>query len=324
MYRRWDSVTPPVSKSSTLDTNSDTNSDVSSATYVEDAAPAEPTRHQTPAPVFEGQPPSPQVAVDFGSPRVEPGASLENEAFELLEQRRFKEAVVVAGALARIRPDDIIPDAILAVAGSNNRWNRSGSRAAARLQERLQPPNALENSDDETIRRHAIGWGAMSSYFLAFGDHASADHAARQLLEIDPDSSTAWWQLAASYAGLGWFDETEECITAARFKDPLATAPLARWQVGRAVNRWAMTKTPAIYVSAIMWIFVGLLAFAVYLTTPFLARELRVMRLEGVVRELAKEHWDTDARRRVLTALAVLGVVAFWITGLILFTPASG
>ncbi len=261
--------------------------------------------------------------MDLGS-AVQPGESLEVEAFDLLEQRRFSEASVVAGALARIRPDDIIPDAIIAVAGANSRWKRSGSAAASRLQERLMTPAALKTADAETVRRHAIGWGALSSYFLAFNDNASADHAARQLLDIDPDSATAWWQLAASYAGLGWFDEAEECVTTACAKAPLAIAPLARWQVGRGVNRWAMTKTPAIFVSAIMWVFVGLLAFAVYLTVPFLARELRVMRLEGAVRELAREHWATDAKRRALTALAVLCVVVIWIAGLVFLAPVSG
>lgn len=183
----------------------------------------------------------------------------------------------------------------------------------------------------------------MSSYFLAFNDYRSADHAARQLMAIDADSSTAWWQLAASYAGLGWFTEAEQCLGTARAKTPNATgsdgtgsagtgldgtgsdgiAPMARWQIGRSVNRWAQSKTPAIWLSALLWIFVGLLSCAVYLTTPFLARELRVAKLDGEMRDLANEHWATDVRRRVMIAAAVAGIIALWILGLVLLNPAS-
>lgn len=269
-------------------------------------------------------------AIDLGSPQVEPGSSLEAEAFDLLEQRRFSEAMTMAGALRRLRPDDVIPDAITAVAGANLTWKRSGSVAANRLRERLLEPSALKAADDETRRRHTIGWGALSSYFLAFHDYRSADHAARQLMAVEPDSPTAWWQLAASYAGLGWFEEAEACITKAKLDPSNRTgvaneiSPMARWQVGRSVNQWAMTKTPALWLSALMWVFVGLLSLAVFLTTPFLARELRVSRIEGELRTLANEHWSTDTRRRILTAVGVLAIVAIWILSLVFLAPTTG
>lgn len=305
-------MTPPVPESSTI-----TSERPTSSTTVSREAPTKAKRPERISP-----------NVDLGSPDLQPGASLEIEAFDLLDQRRFAEAMTLAGALGRLRPDDIIPDAITAVAGANLRWKRSGSAAANRLRERLLAPSDLKTADAETRRRHAIGWGAMSSYFLAFNDYRSADHAARQLMAIDADSSTAWWQLAASYAGLGWFTEAEQCLGTARAKTPNATgsdgiAPMARWQIGRSVNRWAQSKTPAIWLSALLWIFVGLLSCAVYLTTPFLARELRVAKLDGEMRDLANEHWATDVRRRVMIAAAVAGIIALWILGLVLLNPAS-
>lgn len=317
-------MTPPVPESPTITSERATPEH----TAAREAAVPSVDAASTAAPVAQ-QAPRKTPDVNLSDPDFEPGASLEIEAFELLEQRRFKEAITMAGALGRLRPDDLIPDAITAVAGANLFWKRSGSVAASRLRERLLEPSALKDADDETRRRHAIGWGAMSSYFLAFHDYASADHAARHVLDIDPESSTAWWQLSASYAGLGWFEEAESCLASAQQNatydaPPSDHTPLARWQVGRSVNHWAMTKTPALWLSVVMWIFIGLLSCAVYLTTPFLARELRVVRLEDDLRNLANEHWATDARRRTLTALAVAAVIGLWVLGLIFLTPANG
>lgn len=84
-----------------------------------------------------------------------------------------------------------------------------------------------------------------------------------------------------------------------------------------------MTQTPAIWLAALLWFFVGLLALAAVITTPFLMRELRMSRLDGDVRAMAEEEWANQSRRRFIAAGAVLGIVALWVVGLIYLGPVA-
>lgn len=270
---------------------------------------------QPPAPVLDQQHPQ----------RPQAGESLRIEAFELLEQRRWSEAFRVAESLRRLRPDDLEADVILTIAGANRPWRKTGGAAASRLKTRLNEQNdatiAESNLDDPA---QALGWSALSSHYLAHNNYRAADDAARHTIRLAPDSPDGWWQLGASFAGLGWFDEAEDCIANARSRaDMPSGAPLARWQIGRASNRWAMSQTPAIWLAALLWFFVGLLALAAVITTPFLMRELRMSRLDGDVRAMAEEEWASQSRRRFTAAGAVLVIVALWVIGLMYLGPAA-
>ncbi len=153
----------------------------------------------------------------------------------------------------------------------------------------------------------------MSTALLARGDHRGADTAARQATTLAPDQPAPWWQLAASYAGLGWFEDAQTCLTTGNAKaGGKPTPPMVSMQVGRAINRWAMSKTQALWIGVIGWLFVGVLGLSFAITTPFVARELRVHALEGELKEMANTAWQTQHKVRIIAALAVAIVVAIW------------
>lgn len=241
------------------------------------------------------------------------GATLKAEAVSLIAQRNWRQAERVARSARNLRPDDIEVDGLLAIATANRPWNRTAKAEITRLNERIA------NGRDLSRREKAAGLTAMSAALLARNDLRGADTAARQATTLAPEEPGPWWQLASSYAGLGWFDEADQCLTTATAKaGGRATPPVVRWQVGHAINRWAMTKTPALWIGVIGWLFMGLLGLAFAITTPFVAREFRTARLEGDLGLFADETWRAQHWTRVLGGLAVFAIVATWVIALTL------
>lgn len=247
------------------------------------------------------------------------GATLKAEAVSLIAQRNWRQAERVARSARNLRPDDIEVDGLLAIATANRPWirhlpwNRTAQAEITHLNERIA------NGRDLSRREKAAGLTAMSAALLARNDLRGADSAARQATVLAPDEPAPWWQLASSYAGLGWFDEANECLTTGTAKaGGRATPPVVRWQIGQAINRWAMTKTPALWIGVIGWLFMGLLGLAFAITTPFVAREFRTARLDGDLGLFAEETWRAQHRTRLLGGLAVFLVVATWVAALTL------
>lgn len=237
------------------------------------------------------------------TPTTEAGQSIVDEALALLDQRKWKQALTVAASAKRLRPNDIVVDVIMATAAAYCRTD-DGDHVA-----RLRDRSEFGDMPDEQSAR---AWLGLASVALANGHYSAADEAARRSIELDGDNPDAWWHLAASYAGLGWFDEADQCIEAA---DRLGDARLlSEWQVGRAANDWSMDRAPTAIITIIAVLFLGLLGIAVGITTPFLTREVRVSRLDDRMKTLAALAWRDRTIFRLANAVAVLVVVIAWIT----------
>ncbi len=100
-------------------------------------------------------------------------------------------------------------------------------------------------------------------------------------------------------------------------KEPLdGMVSFSEWQVGRAVNSWAMSRTPALVVAVVGFMFFGMLGLALAASTPFIAREIRVMRLDEQWREMAERAWRTEHSLRIKHALITLLMIALWVASL--------
>lgn len=172
--------------------------------------------------------------------------------------------------------------------------------------ERTEPSSVL-GADGVVLG--ADGLVRRATRCLERGRWAQADAAARQALDVEPDNAGAWSCLAAAFAGTGWLDEADWCWTQAREQDPAADEAV----MGRAVNRWALERTP-VAVAAVVGLAIGLgvLAFAVALTVPFLTREVRIRRLPATWRARAEAAWPGQGGLRYPAAVTVLLLVALW------------
>lgn len=92
----------------------------------------------------------------------------------------------------------------------------------------------------------------------------------------------------------------------------------AEWQVGRAINAWAMNRTGAWIVVAAGVVYFGLLGLAIAACTPFVVRELRVMRLDRQWRDMAEAAWRTEHKLRIGHALLTLVLLGAWVGALAL------
>ncbi len=223
------------------------------------------------------------------------------EASRLVDRRRWRQAVRVLSVAATTSAD--VDDRRhvlerLAVTSADGGHHGISCDAVFELQE-IEP-------------RRADTWVAFANVALARGNYEHADRAARSALADDDGNHGAWAALAASYAGLGWFDRAEACLDRL---DRESLTDLERWRIGRAVNRWALTNTRWYVFGALAALVVGLLAVAVAVSVPFAARELRLRRLRAdnprrFLESLAATAWRYERRLRLSHAAAVCCSVA--------------
>ncbi len=234
------------------------------------------------------------------------GDTIVSEARELVSQRRFAEAARVLESAQRLRPDDPHVMAMVALVHAHRGRRRQPVRdALARL------------STD--FGSQSVTWRAVADVALARFQFDPAQQAARTAVQMAPRSTRNWHTLAAAYAGNGWFDEANECLSEARQIDPVGVLPgngpldLGQWQIGRAVNHWALSRTYIAMVSVLAFVYLGLLGLALALSTPMLVREIRVRRLPEPFQTLADLAWRDEHRLRILNAIVVMGVLVAWV-----------
>lgn len=267
-----------------------------------------PGRRPTEDEVKQDRPQSSKETTKAASPSeaTEAGSALMDEARLLLIDRQWKSALPVLRSAQRLRPTDGEIDEMLVVATSHAKQRTERDEAIQRL------------SNDRHLPSR---WNALAAAKLATHDFEDADRFARQALDLDPESITAWNTLAASYAGLGWFDEARECLDKTEKLDGQPEA-LERWQIGRAVNKWAMTDSYTLILAIVLTLLLGLLGVAFVITAPLVLREIRVAKLDEELREMADETWAGEYRMRAKRGVAVLLVLVAWLA-LLQFTPVG-
>ncbi len=233
----------------------------------------------------------------------EAGLTLIAEAVQLIELRRWKPALRVLESAVRLRPDDPAIDELTLIAAAHGHRRSVMKAAAARIAER----------DEQS----ASSYHAQAVAALAEHRYQIADGFARQSIESDPGAAAGWVDLATAFAGLGWFDQSTDCLLAAEHKGGIT--PTQQWRLGRAVNYWALTRTPALIVTAVATLLVGLLALAVGLSTPILLREVRVGGLDEPFKSAAQDQWRTEHRIKIGFGLCVLVSVIGFVASLMLY-----
>lgn len=264
-------------------TSTDAALDRSSTTAVVpvEATPPATARTNTP-------PPPPQVIV--------PGAGLITEAEQAVRERRWRDAMRVLGAIDSIGASSVHTDGLLAIAATHLHKRRVAKEAIGRL--RAHPPTP-------GIHRHLAQVAIADHQFLL----ADNETRAAMALTDSEDSAEDWAHLAACYAGLGWFDEASTCLDQA---EALGAGEPETWLVGRSTNVWGMSKNWASAVGVVLFLVVGLLAVAVAITVPFMARELRVTQLDDRFAALANDAWAEERWLRLVHAGGVLVTVVLW------------
>ncbi len=224
-----------------------------------------------------------------------PGAALMSEARACMATGQWKQAVTVLESARQIRNHDHDADALLALAATYAGDKATAEASVARLRQ-IDAPGTNQLA-------------ALAQVALAREDFISGDILSRRAVEIDDTNGDAWAALSASYAGLGWFDDAETCLERS---DSLGRSPHTELVIGRAVNNWAMTRTFALVISAILFVFIGILALAVGVTIPFIARELRVAQLPTRFAAAADTAWRKQTRLRLMHCSAVAGILLAW------------
>lgn len=240
------------------------------------------------------------------------GVTILAEAQALLAGRRFRDAARVLESLERLRPNDPETLSLIAVTHAHLGRNRKLVRDTLRR---------LSNEFGD----RSLTWRTVGEVALARFQFDPAQLAARTSVQMAPRSVKNWHTLAAAYAGNGWFSESEACIAEATKIDPVGQYELGendvigfgQWQVGRAVNYWAMTRTYVAGAALLGFLLFGLLGLAVALSTPMLIREVRVRTAPEPFRTLADLVWRAEHRLRILNATVVSAVLLLW---LLLFT----
>lgn len=238
-----------------------------------------------------------------------PTAVLLGEADELVADRRWRAASdVLAAAAATTVADNERRQVLerLAVTSAHAGRHDVSSEAVFQLQE-MRP-------------RTADTWVAFGQVALARRNYEHADAAARSALVVDPDHHGAWAVMAASFAGLGWFDEAQHCldrIDIERIDD------VERWRIGRAVNRWALRGGRLALAAALSMVVVGILALAVFTAVPLVSRRWRLRALAAApttnrLAAWAGEAWRLERRLRCGYAVVIISSIAAWIATLAL------
>lgn len=224
------------------------------------------------------------------------GAGLVAEAEAAVRQHRWRDALRVLNAIDSIGASSVHTDGLLAVAATHVKKKRLAAEAVGRI--RASTP---------TLEGHR----SLAAVALARHHYLTADTEGRAALELAGEGGTAsdWSNLAAGYAGLGWFEEAATCLDRA---EQLDLDESDTWIIGRSINRWAMSKTWALAISAGLFLFVGLLAVAIGITVPFIVRELRLTQLDGRLTSLANDAWANERWLRLAHATGVLLTVIAW------------
>lgn len=229
-----------------------------------------------------------------------PGAGLVAEAELAVEDRRWRDALRVLGAIDSIGANSVHTDGLLAIAATHLNKNRLAGEAVGRIRAHPQTAASHRHLAQVAIAKH--------QYLLADNE----TRAAIEKLEADPDAEAHpqdWANLAACYAGLGWFDEAGECLDEA---EKLGATESATWLVGRSTNHWGMSKTLATVAGVFLFLIVGLLALAVAITVPFMMREFRMTQLDERFAVLANDAWSHERWLRLAHAGGVLLTVVLW------------
>ena len=234
------------------------------------------------------------------APRFVPGAGLIAEAEVAIEARRWRDALRVLDSIDSIGANSVHTDGLLAIAATHLHKNRIANEAVGRIRAHPQTAASHRHLAQVAIAKH--------QYLLA----DSESRAAIEKVEADPELSANpqdWANLAASYAGLGWFDEAGDCLDKA---ETLGASDSAKWLVGRSTNHWGMSKTLATVAGVFMFLVIGLLALAVAITVPFLMREFRMTQLDDRFAVLANDAWSDERWLRLAHAGGVLLTVILW------------
>lgn len=296
--QRW--VTPPAHLSTlsadstkvtgtTTETAIDHGADIDAEPTTTAIVAVSPTEVALPAPTKPSAPPRPTET-------TMPGAGLIVEAELAVRERRWRDAMRVLGAIDSVGASSVHTDGLLAIAATHLHKNRVASEAIGRL--RAHPPTP-------GIHRHLAQVAIANHQFLL------ADNETRAAMALDegPDAVEDWTHLAACYAGLGWFDEASSCLDRA---EALGAEPADTWLIGRSTNFWGLSKNWASAVGLVLFLIVGLLAVAVAITVPFVARELRVTQLDERFAALANDAWAEERWLRLVHAGGVLLTVVLW------------
>ncbi len=243
-----------------------------------------------------------------GSEPAAVGGTLLEEARSLVEARRFADAARVLESLQRLRPDD--PEALGLVALAQAHLGRR----------RKKVRSTLAHLSSEYGNR-ATTWRTVGDVAMARFQFDPAQHAARTAVQMDPKSVANWHSLAAAYAGNGWFEESQACLAEAAALDPVGeyrddsqvALGFGHWQIGRAVNFWALTHSYFAVVALFGFVVFGLLGLAVALSAPMLLREIRVRAVPEPFRSLAAVAWRREHRLRFLNATVVAAVLVLWL-----------
>lgn len=246
--------------------------------------PTRPTSKTPPPP----PPPAPQA-----------GAGLIVEADVAIDERRWRDALRILDAIDAIGASSVHTDGLVAIACTHLHKTRRANEAIGRIR-----------ASTQTAATHR----SLASIAVARSEFLTADSEQRagidQAIEDGESISTDdWAHLAAIYAGLGWFDDAEECF------DRIEASELTdqhRWLVGRSINHWALSKTWAIAIAALLFYPLGLLAIAVGMTVPFMVREFRLTQIDGTMAALASSAWEGERWLRISHAAGVLSTVVLW------------
>jgi hypothetical protein len=227
------------------------------------------------------------------------GAGLIAEAELAIDERRWRDAMRVLGAVQSIGASSVHTDGLLAVAATHLNRTRVAGEAIGRIKAAAQTVDTHRSLAAVALARHEFL--TADNELRSAIDLASADD---QALDVDD-----WARLASVYGGLGWFDEAGECLDRA---EEIGAADHHRWIVGRSINHWAMSRSWALAVAVILFLPLGLLAIAVGLTVPFVARELRLTQIDERMAALAADAWSNERWLRIAHATGVLATVVLW------------
>ena len=248
------------------------------------------------------------IAPSKTSNATRPGQTLLDTAVNCMQTQSWKKAIIALKSAQTLRPNDHEIDQLLLEAAANGRRRKLVRQCRERLGDRLT--------------RSPGGLYANAAAYLAEQNYAAADKAARAGVQLDPGNARGWTLLAASYAGLGWFEQSDECLDAAGRHGQ--AEPLELWYLGRATNNWAMDRSKALIVTVVASVLVGIfIAFSIGIATPFFTREYRVRKLSGRSRELAEQQWTSDPKPRVLAGAASLGCLVIYLAIVLFVVPRT-
>ncbi len=242
---------------------------------------------------------TPPVAPPPPAPSAVPGAGLIAEAEVAIDDRRWRDALRILDAVDAIDASSVHTDSLVAIAATHLRRNRRANEAVGRIR-----------ASTQTTETHR----ALAAIAVARHQFLTADNEIRAAIDAsiedgDEISVDDWAHLAAVYAGLGWFEDADECLD--RIDDDEFT-DRHRWMVGRSINHWGLSRTWAVAVAAILFYPLGLLAVAVGMTVPFVVREFRLTQIDERMASLAGTAWTDERWLRTAHAAGVLTTVVLW------------